>query len=124
MLFRSVKGELDEFYKNELSERKMLGFPPYTRLLRLVFRSRLQNAALIAVNGAYSILKHKATDGVEILGPAECPLEMVSANYRMQLLLRAENITPLQKIVSDFIWGYKSPANVYIEVDVDPVNLL
>src|SRR5574344_1685538 len=120
----AVKGELDEFYKNELSERQMLGFPPYTRLLRLVFRSRLQNAALIAVNGAYSILKHKATDGVEILGPAECPLEMVNANYRMQLLLRAENIAPLQKIVSDFIWGYKAPANVYIEVDVDPVNLL
>src|SRR5574344_469357 len=120
----AVKGELDTFYKNELSQREMLGFPPFVRMLRFVFRSQAPNAAQIAANGAYAILKNIAPEGVEILGPAECPLEMISNNHRMQILLRARSITPLQEMATKFIWGYTSPKNVYIETDVDPVNLL
>ena len=120
----AVKGDIDTFYKNELSQREMLGFPPFVRMLRFVFRSQAPNAAQIAANGAYAILKNIAPEGVEILGPAECPLEMISNNHRMQILLRARSITPLQEMATKFIWGYTSPKNVYIETDVDPVNLL
>jgi primosomal protein N' (replication factor Y) len=120
----AVKGESDTFYKSELSQRKLLGFPPFVRLLRFVFRSQVPNAAQIAANGAFSILSNSAPEGVEILGPAECPLEMINNNYRMQILLRAKTIAPLQEMASKLIWGYTTPKNVYIETDVDPVNLL
>src|SRR5574344_119598 len=120
----AVKGDSDSFYKSELAQRELLGFPPYVRLLRLVFRSQAPNAAQLAADGACAILKGIAPENVEILGPAECPLEMISNNHRMQILLRARSITPLQEMATKFIWGYTSPKNVYIETDVDPVNLL
>ena len=39
----AAQGRLEEFYAEELENRRTLGFPPYTRLIRVVFRSR--NAA-------------------------------------------------------------------------------
>jgi len=120
----AVKGDADGFYNSELAQRKMLSFPPFVRLLRFVFRSRIQNAASIAANGAASILLNTAPKGVEVLGPAECPLEMINGNYRQQILLRGTNINELQEMAAKLIWGYTTPKNVYIETDVDPVNLL
>lgn len=120
----AVKGNTEGFYKYELSMREILSFPPYTRLLRLVFRSQIPNQAQIAANGAAEILKNNLEKGVEIMGPAECPLEMVNGNFRYQILLRGKDIKPLQKMAYKLIFGYSAPKNVYIEVDVDPVNML
>lgn len=58
------------------------------------------------------------------MGPSECPLAMVAANYRWQVLLRARDMAPLHRLCHGFIQGYKGPQKVYIEMDVDPVNLL
>lgn len=120
----AIEGQTEEFYKNELEQRQMLSFPPYTRLLRFVFRSQIPNAAFVASQGARGILKMHAEKGVQILGPAECPLEMVNGNYRFQVLLRGKDIRALQRMAASFIRGYSAPKDVYIEVDVDPVNML
>jgi len=37
----AVKNKIDLFYQKELEQRKLLNFPPYSRLLRLVFRSAM-----------------------------------------------------------------------------------
>jgi len=63
-------------------------------------------------------------EGSEILGPSECMLSLVAGNYRMQLLLRSKELTPMQKAVFRFLTEYKPAAGVYIETDVDPVSLL
>ena len=51
-------------------------------------------------------------------------LSLVAGNHRMQLLLRAATLAPMQKAVYRFITEYKAAAGVYIETDVDPVSLL
>lgn len=121
---RAINGEISEFYEQELEMRKILRFPPFSRLLRLVFRSQVPNLAEMAANSAKNILEKKINKDVEILGPAECPLLMISGNYRYQILLRSNNVNSLIESAKKLIWGYKSPNNVYIEVDVDPISLL
>ncbi len=126
----ACRNDIEGFYDQELEIRQMTGFPPYTRLLRLVFRSADEECAINASVSATEILhriyeKHSnILPPVEILGPSECPLGMIAANYRRQLLLRAESINPLQRIVQEFLNGYKMPTGVYTEIDVDPVSLL
>ena len=126
----ACRNDIEGFYDQELEIRQMTGFPPYTRLLRLVFRSADQECAINASVSATEILhriyeKHmNILPPVEILGPSECPLGMIAANYRRQLLLRAESINPLQRIVQEFLNDYKMPTGVYTEIDVDPVSLL
>lgn len=120
----AVRGDTEGFYKKEIEMRKILGFPPFTRLLRLVFRSAVPNSAQAAAESAAGILSKKAPPEVEILGPAECPINMVSGNYRWQILLRSKNIKPLQDSAKTLVWGYKPLKDVYIEIDVDPLNMM
>ena len=122
-------GNTEKFYAYELGERKLLGFPPFSRLIRLVFRSADKNAAEETAAAGAKLLseevkKMRFESAVEILGPAECPILKISQNYRYQLLLRGSDIRPLQKAASALLFGYSHPQTVYIECDVDPVSLL
>lgn len=120
----AVRGDTPGFYRKELEMRRLLGFPPFSRLLRLVFRSAVPQAASNAAHSGAAFLSKKASGEVEILGPAECPLNMVGGNYRWQILMRAKNIKPLQDAAKALVWGCKSVKDVYVEVDVDPLNLM
>ena len=121
---KAVNNKIEEFYENELKQRQALGFPPYTRLLRLVFRSQVPQSAYLAAENAMHILEKNALNDVELLGPAECPVSKVNNSYRHQILMRSLSVKSMIESAKKLIWGYKCPNNVYIEVDVDPVSLL
>lgn len=122
----AVRGLVNEFYERELEQRKILSFPPYSRLLRLVFRSPVPGEAEKAALGAAKIIlgEFGRTMEFEILGPSQCPLEMISGNWRWQIILRGKKMPPLQRAASAFIRNYAPSGHVYIEADVDPVSLL
>ena len=112
------------FYDFEINQRKLLSFPPFSRLIRLVFRSSNQIKAQMTSEDAANLIENLKIPGVEILGPSECPLSKISQNYRFQLILRGEKIVPLQNAVRKLLFDYRHPQEVYIECDVDPVSLL
>ena len=120
----AVKDNLEDFYDEEIKQRRLLNFPPFSRLLRLVFRSQVPGAAEDAANGAAEILHKHLEPGVEIMGPVECPIEMVAGNWRHHILLRGKSIAPMQKMADILVNGYTAPKHVHIEVDVDPVTIL
>ena len=113
-----------DFYNSELQQRKMLNFPPFCRLLRFVFRSFDRQLAESTAEEAAGLLAKEAPRGVEIIGPAECPIEKINSNWRFHILLKANSIVPLQSIARKLLFEYTHPQNVYIEYDVDPVSLL
>ena len=121
----ALHNAVEDFYAQELRQRQVLEFPPFTRLIRLVFRSKEQQKAEDAAYGAVTLLQRLLPpSGTEILGPSDCMLSLVAGNHRVQLLLRSEVLAPMQKAVYRFITEYKTAAGVYIETDVDPVSLL
>ena len=120
----SCKNQISDFYENELQQREMLDFPPFSRLLRLVFRSFDKSQAYKTANDAAKILNKEKTKGVEIIGPAECPIEKINSSWRYQILLKSDSIIPLQAVARKLLFDYTHNQNVYIEYDVDPVSLL
>ena len=123
-VYFACRNKINEFYDYELQQRQMLDFPPYCRLIRLIFRSFDKRAAFETAIEASKILKENATRGVEIIGPAECPIEKINSNYRYNILLKGTSIIPLQAAARKLAFDYKHNSKVYIEFDVDPVNLL
>ena len=115
---------VEDFYEYELEQRKFMEFPPYSRLLRLVFRSYNKNEAEATATDAVRILEQKQTKGVEIIGPAECPIEKINSSWRYQILLKSSSVVPLQAMARSLLQDYTHNQNVYIEYDVDPVSLL
>jgi primosomal protein N' (replication factor Y) len=119
----ACSGDITGFYEKELEQRRILNFPPFSRMIRLVFRSAQEKAARQAADDAAPILTNSA-GSAEILGPSECPLAMIAANYRFQILIRAQTVQCAQHICTQLLASWKPPHSVYLEVDVDPVSLL
>ncbi|MCQ2589993.1 MAG: primosomal protein N' [Treponema sp.] len=123
-IYYSVKGQIAKFYETELQTREMLDFPPFSRLLRIVFRAFNKKDAEETCQAASHILRENTPKGCEILGPSECPIEKINSNYRFQIILKGSSIIPLQSAARKLLYDYKHNPNVYIEYDVDPVSLL
>ena len=118
-------GRIEEFYEKELNARRELNFPPFSRLVRLVFRSASETKTRDAAETAARIIADSSDPRMmEILGPAECPLAKIAANFRCHILLRGKRLSYMQQLVRTFLASYKTPSGVYIEVDVDPISLL
>lgn len=120
----ACSGEIEAFYKYELETRKILGFPPFSRLARLVFRSAKQILAEKFASDSVEILKKICGKNTDIIGPAECPILKISQNFRYQVILRGMDIRIMQQAISNLMYNYTHPASVYIEFDIDPVSLL
>ena len=107
-----------------MNQREFLAFPPFSRLIRLVFRSFDKKLALETAIAAANILKEKLPKDAEMLGPTECPIEKINSNWRYHILLKGKSIVPLQDAARNLLFNYTHNQNVYVEYDVDPTSLL
>jgi primosomal protein N' (replication factor Y) len=80
------------FYKQEIALRRRLGYPPFSRLVRLEFRGRdefrvEQDARNLAAQLQTWIAESRQQ--AEIIGSAPCFFARVGGDYRWQVVLRA-----------------------------------
>lgn len=127
VLLKAARMQLEEFYREELAMREKLLFPPYFRIIRLVFRGRNRQNVLEAA-GKFSKLLISSLQcsqaQTECLGPVECPLSVISGNHRFHVIIRGKKFSAAHAAVRSKLRQYKIPGGVYLEVDVDPVSLL
>lgn len=116
------------FAQHELGIRQGLGWPPFTRLARLVVSDSSQiRAARAAQDMAETIRHHIAENRIlaEVLGPQTAPLSRLRSRYRYDLLIRAANANRLLEVMESLrkVGVLKLAAKQFL-VDVDPVSLL
>jgi primosomal protein N' (replication factor Y) len=103
------------FYRAELEQRRELGYPPFSRLVRLV---GLRPADSLAEREGGVLVKRMraaaAEAGVEISGPVPCFYSRQRGLARWQILLRGPNPAPVAPIELPDGWS----------IDVDPVSML
>lgn len=130
---RAVRSRQEAFYREELAIRRQLSFPPFTRLLRILVRSHSISAAESTADRIAALARSTAgslardsQDGtaVVVLGPAPAALAKLQRNWRFQVLLRGERAAALVAVARRVLERANPQRAVYIEVDVDPVNLL
>ncbi|MFP4151444.1 MAG: primosomal protein N' [Alkalispirochaeta sp.] len=126
---RAVSMDIDRFYREELAVRRDLHFPPFARLLRLVVRSATRGdaegvAREIAGTVHAAIASRGWEETVSVLGPAPAPLERINRNWRVQLILRSGDVRRLNALASIVTDEGIRRSGVYIEIDVDPIQLL
>jgi primosomal protein N' (replication factor Y) len=126
VIIRACALDVGGFFKAELAQRKLLDFPPYTRLIRFTLRSRNPDKATAAAHRIFELCRGLLPKDADILGPAECPIALIAGNYRMQLLLRGVNMANLHAAAGKALAAYEQGKDsaVYLEVDVDPVAMM
>jgi primosomal protein N' (replication factor Y) (superfamily II helicase) len=130
---RAVQMDVEGFYREELKVREMLRFPPFARLLRLVIRSPRKDVAEEGADRIATALRDHLGSlpvgdagglSADILGPAPAPLERINRNWRFQIILRGDSVADLVRLVEAVQPQWGRSRGFYVEIDVDPVQLL
>ncbi len=115
----AAKHDYAAFYQREIAYRREIGYPPFRRLVRMLFRFPNETQAQREAERAASLLRHRIDSqhmtGTELIGPAPCFFTRENNIFRWQLLLRGVDPTPALE-------GIDIPKGWY--VDVDPVEVL
>ena len=115
-----IKNNPDEILKKELILRKENSLPPFCRLIAIIISSKDRSLSL---QGAREIkLKLNQINNLEVLGPVDSPLLKSKNNYRSRLLIRFNEKSLKQKMVSNLLNSLKISSKIKLTVDVDPVN--
>lgn len=113
-LFKYLKNyDFDSFFREELSRRKSLSYPPYSRLLLIRFVSKKDLSKELS-----EILKRTDKD-VEIVGPYRSKNKQGKDEYK--LLMKSSIRGELHSAAKTFIEAFKDSKDVKIRVDVDPI---
>jgi primosomal protein N' (replication factor Y) len=112
------------FYNAEIRNREELGYPPFGSLARLLC-SHLEEAVARSRMEAAAELLHPiaGTYGVQVRGPAPCPLSRLKDRYRWHLLLKAPSREAVRAVL-DEAWPQVQKRIGGVVVDVEPVDLL
>lgn len=113
------------FYQQELRFRRLMRYPPFTALTKILVRSHQRERAL-AMTQALAAQLHELPPQIKMLGPAEAPVSKLKGEYRYQMLLKATERGVLHQWlhqIRDFVVQQKWPATAVV-IDVDPVSLM
>jgi primosomal protein N' (replication factor Y) len=112
----------DRFFALEAESRKAHGMPPFGRLAALVISAPDDESADFTGRALARAAPH--LPGVETLGPAPAPLRVLRGRHRRRFLVKARRDVNLQAVVRQWLARVKVPANVRLQVDIDPYSFL
>jgi len=112
----AARHDVNDFYQYELVQRKRLGYPPFSRLVRLEYRHH--DAAKAEEEAQKLAVKLVAANHVQstMIGPVPCFFAKVGGYYRWQIVLRGANPKESLRDANARLDGWR--------VEVDPVSLL
>lgn len=116
--------DYEEFFSREIKYRQALIYPPFCRIVRLVFRGTDQEILLEAGGEAIKFIKGRTTGYLSILGPSLCPLSRIKSNYRVHVIIKLERITPILPVLRDLQNEKSMRGKFYLEIDIDPLSML
>lgn len=123
--------DFKKFFYGEIAERRELNYPPFGRLVSLLFRGK-DEAKVTNAAKTYAEIMKSLSGPFQVLGPTPSPLVRIQNKYRWQLVLKGDRkVDPGGKRLRDAI--HKSAAlfkerfrkrGVQISIDVDPQMLV
>jgi primosomal protein N' (replication factor Y) len=120
------KHDYEGYAEYELSMRRALSYPPYARLARLLVRGVREEK----VTAAIDLLAKKITElvaarsgDIRLLGPSPAPLAKIASNYRYHLILKSNNAEAMREVIRSARECILS-RDVYLEIDIDPFDML
>lgn len=130
-IVNAVKYRYEEFFKRELAARQALGFPPFTRYLRVLCagaeQAQVTAAAAVLWDKLQNYLGLHPAYARQVLS-AECgeaPANRLKGLYRQQLLIKL--LEPVNAELEQAIYGICAglrKKNVFISFEADPSSLL
>jgi primosomal protein N' (replication factor Y) len=115
------------FYEDEISLRREVGYPPFSRMVNLRLSSIKEETVVEGARKIGAIARKLSLDDaggkVEVIGPAEAPIAKIKGRYRWHVLLKGKNVKALHALARNILTK-TGREGLDIKVDVDPVNFM
>ena len=123
----AIRHDYLAFASGELPIRKMLSYPPFASMIRLVIRGTLEPAVAefsAHLAGQLTAVLQQQEAAARVLGPAPAPFSKLRGKYRFQIQLQAPDADKLRAAVRVVAPRLKPPDDIQWIVDVDPLEML
>ena len=111
------------FYNDEIKLRREMDYPPFTYIGNIVFSGYDKQMVAKIAKESGNILHGYNIKNVEIWNPTEAPLSKIRNNFRWQIIMKSKNEKDIRNILEKFN-QLSFDKNVYISMDINPVNML
>ncbi|TWI70311.1 replication restart DNA helicase PriA [Desulfobotulus alkaliphilus] len=112
----------EAFFREEIGTRRMLGYPPFSRMIQIRISGEKEEKVQEAAAKAADRAKAASSGRVRILGPAQSPIARMAGQFRHQILLMGTDSLCLNESAEAAVSVKVS--GVRVLMDVDPYAML
>lgn len=121
----AARHDLESFSQHELLLRKQTGYPPYSRLIKVEFRSSNEENAHAAAEAAgqrfQNWIEEMQLNATSLIGPVPCFYRRMNGLFRWMVVIRGPD--PRQLFTRQPLAAWQ-PRSVDVDITVDPSSLL
>lgn len=113
--------DFHEFYDYEMSQRKIINYPPFSRII--LFNISAKENVLKSLYEVQKRVENTVTRGLEILGPVEISSPIKPHKHCIQVLMKSVNRKILHTAARELLQSLGQLKGIKINVDVDPLRI-
>ena len=116
--------DYEGFYKNEISLRAAMAFPPYSKIVRVLVSGEDDKKTLETLKDVYFALERLYTENGEkflFFNKMRAPIKRIQNKFRYQVLMRLTDVSVLPQIYE--ICAGSRTRDVLVSVEENPTNL-
>lgn len=127
----AAEQDYKSFYKNEISLRKILTYPPFCTIYSVSFTSDDENKTALCAKAFFEELVELnksdfKNEKLIVLGPSPAKISKISNHYRYRLAIKCKNSKSVRKMLNEIlkrIDKMKAYKEVSVAIDLNPYDL-
>jgi len=120
-----ISGSYEDFYFEELLNRKELGYPPYSSLINIIISGGSEKKVKSEIIKLSKIIYEKITNvDFILLGPVPSPFLKSNIFYRWHIIIKTREFNKFAVKLGKVMRNFKKMESNKIIIDVDPVWIL
>lgn len=118
----------DEFYNEEILNRKLMIYPPYCDICMIYVQSSEKSFAEECIGVVFKNIKGLISNDYQdikliILGPSSATIPKINGKYRYRMIIKAKNNTRFREMIRTAT-DIKPKRDTYIGVDINPETII
>ena len=120
-LYTALKSDDPMTFLNlEIESRRTNKLPPYSNFASLIISGTNKELTKKVAQQ----LRDTCPSGIKIFGPAPAPIFLLRGRVRWRILLQSTQKKSINLAIKKWIFSQKTPKNVKIQIDIDPITFL